>query len=112
MITKEEFNEAYVRSLFTISGFHVYKIWELTNKYWLQTEKFYQYPNWYLVRTDFGLIEIGPRKRVMSIDWEDTGAKLPNLTSDDVTKTDYLVHADSIPKTIEYLTSLNTGLKQ
>lgn len=111
MITKDTFNEKTVANILGLAGFKVIRTYTLKNKYWPDLPEYHMYAYWYLVRTEFGLIEIGPRKRVMSINWEDTSTKLPNLTSDNVTKTDYLVHADSIPKTIEYLTSLNTRLK-
>ena len=48
-----------------------------------------------------GLIEIGWRKRVISINWEDTGIKCD--IPDDVTKTEFSAHAWSYHDAIKYL---------
>jgi hypothetical protein len=100
--------EPEVRSLFTLAGFSILKLWRLENKYWTMTPEHYELcatSPWWLVRTEFGLIEIGWRKRVISIDWSDTEFRV-EVTNDDVMKNDVTVHAWSIPKALEYLIAL------
>lgn len=63
-------------------------------------------PAW-LVKTRYGLMEIGWRKRVIQIDWRDTNLRRV-VTADDVTKTDTCVHAWSVEKAVEYLRVLAT----
>lgn len=97
------------KSLLTLAGFTVEKLWRLENRYWPEHENYdrirYQNP-WWLVKTDFGLIEIGWRKRVISISWEEIDFR-GIITEDDVTKTETLVHAWSMPSALTYLTSLH-----
>ncbi len=57
---------------------------------------------WWFVKTPSGWVEIGWRKRVISINWSDTNIK-KIVTQDDVTKNDWIVHAWSVEKAIEYL---------
>lgn len=85
-------------SLFKLSGLKVLESWDIKNGYH-GTES-----DWLLVKTEIGLIKIGWRKRVIEIDWTDTGIKL--VVKDDVTKGDYYCHAWSYPNAIEYLTEL------
>lgn len=61
------------------------------------------------MKTPKGLIQIGWRKRVISIDWSDTGIRRV-VTEDDVTKDDTMVHAYSYAKALAYLTALATDL--
>lgn len=62
---------------------------------------------WWFVKTQFGWVEIGWRKRVIQINWSDIGgARGIDVTADDVTKDNFYVHAWSIPKALEYLTTL------
>jgi hypothetical protein len=75
--------------------------WELPDQYHER-----QYMPWLLVKTKYGLLKMGWRKRVMSIEWSDIGFKAKDLTADEVTKEDYLVHAWTVPKAIEYITEL------
>lgn len=57
-----------VKSAFTVAGFKVINHWELMNQYWPRsyTRDVIDNP-WFLVKTKFGLITIGPRKRVIEI---------------------------------------------
>ncbi len=87
-------------SLFSLSEIPVLGIWELKNQYHLSSTE-----SWWLVKTHIGLIEIGWRKRVISIDWSDSKFSC-TVTNDDVTIGSFHVHAWSYAKAIEYLTEL------
>jgi hypothetical protein len=106
-------NEA--KSLLTIAGFHVGRTWELPNGYWPRNEHYAQIRAdnpWWLVQTEIGPIQIGWRKRVISIDWGACSfGHMPVrgiVTEDDVTKEDTLVHAYTMAKAVEYLTALRS----
>jgi hypothetical protein len=129
-----------VRSLFTLAGIEVTRFWKLPNGYqgdlqalaesvelpstYNDTETLLTYPAlqflsaavramrnpWWLVKTPAGMIEIGWRKRVISIDWTDTNVRT-TITSDDVTKSTTMVHAWSIEKALEYLKALRAAMK-
>lgn len=107
-------NAEQVRALFLLAGIEVEKLHQLENKYWPDVPVYAELRRtspWWLVRTPFGEIEIGWRKRVMSIDWSDT--KLRELiTEDDVTKDEHLVHAWTYVKALEYLSNLRKLLAQ
>jgi hypothetical protein len=104
--------EEIAKGLFALSGFTVTKMWPLINRYWgtNNPDMIINSP-WWLVKTEFGLIEVGWRKRVMSIDWSDTGVEVRKLTSDDVTLAETYVHAWNYPKALEYLTALREFLE-
>ena len=99
-----------VTSLFTLAGFKILNMWELKNKYWPDSypDMILQNP-WWLVKTEYGLIEIGPRKRVINIDWSDTSIRKV-ITEDDVTKSETMVHAYGLSKALEYLAKLSIEL--
>lgn len=109
-MTQEE-----AKSLFSLAGFQVLKMYQLANGYIpieRASERDFQYLQanpWWLAKTDFGLIRIGWRKRVISIDWSDTPFR-GVITEDDVTKDGEGVHAYSYVKALEYLTALNQSL--
>ena len=60
--------------------------------------------DWLLVKTEYGLIQLGWRHRVISIDWSDTGIEY--LIADDVTKDIDSCHAWSYENAIKYLKGL------
>lgn len=102
-----------VTSLFTLAGIPVLAIRPLPDGYGYPPEdpRYFETPPravWWFVKTPAGWIEIGWRKRVISIDWQDTSARLI-VTKDETTKSETGVHAWSIAKALEYLTAL--GLK-
>jgi hypothetical protein len=100
--------EDYAKALFLLAGIDVLAMYRLENEYWPDTPAYAKERRenpWWLVKTSFGLIKIGWRKRVISIDWSDTALRL-NLTQDDVTKSETYVHAWTYVKALEYLTSL------
>lgn len=105
-MTKQE-----IESLFCLAGFTIYKIWELPNGYWPRhdlecIQRYYEIAKpWWLVMTQFGPIEIGWRKRVISIRWDATNVRAI-VTSDNVTKEETLVHAWGIEFALVYLRML------
>lgn len=117
-----KFDEEQVRALFTLADIKILTLWKLPNGYWpevapddwndhSQVNTFLRYQRlrvdspWWLVKTNFGLIKIGWRKRVLNIDWSDTEIRVI-VTEDDVTKDKTLVHAWTQLKAVEYLTEL------
>jgi|GEM_PF-2710038 len=95
-----------LKAMFTLAGFTILgEPLKLQNRYWHGNEKAYYHP-WWFVRTAYGWIEIGWRKRVMSIDWTHTTVRHV-VTTDELTKGDDHVHAYSEAKAIEYLTELH-----
>lgn len=102
-----------VAGLFVLAGINVKKMWEIRNKYWPNHPDYAKIITenpWWLVQTDAGMIEIGWRKRVISINWEDTAIR-KEITKDDVTKELDMVHAWNNEKALEYLTALGKEIK-
>lgn len=64
----------------------------------------YRRPAW-LVKTEIGLVEVTPRKRVIAIDWSDTAVR-KIVTNDDVTKSETDVHAWQVEDALRYLKEL------
>jgi hypothetical protein len=99
-------SKAEVGSMLTLAGLKPQRMWELANRYWPLAPNYDEVRHpWWLAQTSIGLIEIGRRKRVLSISWEATDVRAV-VTEDDVTKENYMVHAWSSGKAVEYLTRL------
>lgn len=99
-------NEQQARALFLLAGIEVSKMHRLENQYWPESYVLERKNSpWWLAMTLAGPVTIGWRKRVISIDWEDTPVRVI-VTSDDVTKDLTYVHAYSYAKAVEYLTAL------
>lgn len=65
--------------------------------------------NWFVVTTKLGRIKIGWRKRVINIDWSDSLIKIKSnvlFENEDVTKSDYAIHAWGLEKAQEYINRL------
>ena len=101
------FSKDDAEALFRLAGFEVFTSWELVNQYWPTSEAPWPTGSWWLVQTDIGLIRVGWRKRVLEIDWTNTGFDA-DVTTDKVTKEPRIVHAWSNAKAVEYLTELRT----
>lgn len=96
------------KAMFKLAKIPVLAHWRLANGYWPDSYMVLCAENpWWLVKTPVGLIEIGWRKRVLNIDWEDTPIRCV-ITQDDTTKSPTSVHAWTAEKAIEYLTTLGT----
>jgi hypothetical protein len=66
---------------------------------------------WFVVGTPSGDIVVGWRKRVISIDWSDTGEDLLGLfEAEDVTKDEHHIHAWGPDKAVDYLTRIRGAL--
>lgn len=101
-------NQSEVEALFLLAGFKVDRLWQLENKYWPKVPEYdCARTPWWLVKTEIGLVEIGWRKRVISINWSDTTIR-KIVTEDTVTKGDSYVHAYSLEKAVEYLRCLRS----
>jgi hypothetical protein len=101
-------------ALFTLAGFTVTKTWALENQYWPNHPNYCDLRTpWWLVRTEIGLIEIGWRKRVISIDWSDTPIKMNIPEADSwVTHDETYTHAHGAAKALEYLTLLKAAAQR
>lgn len=63
--------EDHVRAIFLLAGLSVHKLHKLANQYWPDHPDYAEVRRenpWWLVATDAGLVKIGWRKRVISID--------------------------------------------
>lgn len=98
--------EYEINALFLEAGFEIKSAQQIENQYWPKDYVALRAENpWWLVTTEYGVIKIGWRKRVISINWEATAIRV-EVTSDDVTKDNDMVHAYSMGKALEYLTEL------
>ena len=98
--------EEQARALFLLAGIDVSAVFKIENDYWPSAYvEARQKSPWWLLKTEYGLIRIGWRKRVISIDWTDTSVRKP-VTEDDVTKGGTYVHAWTHAKAVEYLAAL------
>ncbi len=61
-----------VEALFLLAGFDIKSLTELPDQYCGRPDA-----SWWIVKTEHGDIEIGWRKRVISIEWSDTGLVYP-----------------------------------
>lgn len=94
-----------------LAGLAVVHVWELTNQYWPENHDYDDVRTpWWLVMTDVGLIQIGRRKRVLSISWKATTVR-GVVTDDAVTRGDDHVHAYTLLKAVEYLQRLRVIAK-
>lgn len=61
-------------SILTLAGLRPERMWELANGYWPDAPTYddVRCP-WWLAKTGIGLIRLGWRKRVLEIDWSETG---------------------------------------
>lgn len=107
-----EFTEQHVRALCLLAGLQVRTVFQIENQYWpsAYVEARQQSP-WFLATTSAGVVRLGWRKRVLSIDWRDTAVRLI-VTEDQTTKDESLVHAWTYPKAVEYLQRLATEINK
>lgn len=103
-----------VRGLFALAAIRVLNVKPLVDGYGYgpsDSRYFLQPPTgvWWFVKTPHGWVEIGWRKRVIHISWEDTSIR-KTITADDVTKGDDHVHAWTVEKALEYLKNLKEAM--
>lgn len=89
-----------------LAGFNVLKKWLIPDPY-----AFRSTVPAFLVKTEFGMIELSARKRVFQVDWEDTQLRALKVTNDDVTCQSTYVHAYTEEALFIYLKSLLACLK-
>ena len=95
-----------VESILTLAGLKPTRMWELANGYWPLAPTYDDVRRpWWLAMTSLGLLRIGWRKSVMSIEWDATPIKAV-VTDDQVTKEETMVHAYTTAKAVEYLQRL------
>jgi len=85
---------------------------EIPNRYYGKDDAYGRFKCWYRVTTSIGHFVIGWRKRVISIDWNDTvGTKTTQelFSKESVTKGDKLIHAWSMEKAKEYIETILGG---
>ena len=92
MLTREA-----VKAMFTLAGIPVLNVKPLPDGYGYTPDDpryFETVPRqaWWFVKTPVGWVEIGWRKRVISIDWSDTPIR-QLLGSADVTRSETMIHA-------------------
>lgn len=64
--------ESDAKSVFSLAGFEVDNSFRLENGYWPESYHELRAANpWWAIKTQFGWIKIGWRKKVISISWED-----------------------------------------
>lgn len=114
-LLKEE--EKYFTEIFEKAGFVNFSLIEISNEY-CNCE---HCAPWFNITTQFGVIKIGWRKRVINIDWsklyDDTpelksiNSKLTNLfENEDTTKGQNYIHAWGAEKAQEYLKTIHSYL--
>jgi len=112
-MTQAELAAVFLLAEFPIKGFHM-----IDNQYWPPSQTYDEVRAknpWYVVETEFGPITLGWRKRVIQISWKDTGYQLENendVTQDDVTKSQSMIHAWNFGDAVNYLGKLQRCLKR
>jgi hypothetical protein len=119
-------NESQVRAIFLLAGIEIHGLEKIPNKYWPEAYvEARQESPWWKVKTERGIIQIGWRKRVISIEWCNLGIVYPmsstpqgkeysqhkHVSTDDVTKWPTGIHAWSLGKAVDYLVSLRRGFE-
>lgn len=95
--------EAEVRAIFLLAGIEVLFVDEIANGYWPPV--YTQRPPWFLVTTKYGVLKIGWRKRVLSVEWTRTKVRTKLTTEENVTTEPDYTHAWSFAKAVEYMTT-------
>jgi len=107
-------NEDQMKAVFLLAGIEIQQHWKLENEYWPDAyQELKKSSPWWLVKTEWGMIKIGWRKRVISIDWSGCdfkvdGGQLLEEGEQWITHWASGVHAYSYSKVIEYLSKLGS----
>ena len=97
-------------NLFEIAGFKSLVLRNIPNQYCLD-ENCTVCSDWFYVKTEVGTILIGWRKRVINIDWSETGKDLDKFFwYDNTTQWEHGIHAWGYHKVLEYITKLHQYL--
>lgn len=103
------YNEDKFRACFLLAGLEYNDIYPIENGY-CGNQCCPDKP-WFLFATDFGIVKIGWRKKVINIDWSNTSLRT-NITTDNVTKGESFVHAWSWSDCVKYLCEIRKQLKR
>lgn len=98
----------HMLAVFLLAGIRVDSQDELPNEYWPRVPDYRQLRDespWWLVHTELGMVKIGWRKRVISIEWGRPEYRCI-VTKDEVTKDEKMVHAYSYADAVKYLDEL------
>ena len=98
--------EAMFDSAFQMAGYQASQLIAIPNQYGSGD---YLGP-WFEVRTELGVITIGWRRRVIQIDWSQTGRDLEHLFEEAGTKAAQYVHAYGYREASEYLGRIRVAL--
>jgi hypothetical protein len=119
--------EDQVKAIFLLANMEIQELQSRPNGYWPDHPDYDESRKrdpWWLVKTEFGEIEIGWRKRVINIDWSRTPLRLDKnakweyehhrvpLTRDDVTMWDEGIHAWTVGRAIDYLQEFKIRIRQ
>lgn len=106
-----EMTEDHAKALLLLAYIPFKQLYRLENQYWPEAyvEERRGSP-WWLAHTEWGVIRMGWRKRVFSIQWEGTEYR-GIITEDSTTKDAVMVHAWGYPKAVEYLSDLGRHLR-
>lgn len=110
LLKDDKRKEANNKLILDCFGEHLGHYKETTNKY----AGIYVNDPWFLVYTKIGMIEIGWRTHVISIDWTDTGVKQTAeelFPDENVTKEGKLIHAYGFEKAKLYIQKLFNSYK-
>ncbi len=106
------FTEEHVRGLFLLASIPIKNMWETPNQYFKDLDPAVaKTSKWFLVQTEYGIIMIGWRKRVLNIDWSGTPFR-DFVTQDNVTSERTYVHAGHYDKALQYLANLWSNLQR
>jgi len=101
-----------VDGVFALAGVPILRKWRLENKYWPDYYvKERTASPWWLVKTSIGLIELGWRKRVISVDWGETPVRRL-IGSNDVTRTETMIHAWSIEDCVRHIRDIHSEVPE
>jgi hypothetical protein len=111
-------DETEVRAIFALAGIAVQSLYEIKNEYASNRGD-----PWWLVKTKWGLIKIGWRKRVINIDWSDTPLRIkkdaireyefhmmPLVVNENITQDDVSIHAWSYGDAVKYVTEFKNRM--
>jgi len=102
-----------VKAIFLLANISIKELHKIENGYWPvhpDYAEIRQINPWWLVVTEFGIIKIGWRKRVINIDWSSTELR-KIITEDNVTKWEEGIHAYGYSKAIDYLVTFKLEMK-
>jgi len=91
--------EKEMKAIFEGASYHDLSFSRIKNEYWGDAD---HASPWFNVKTVFGVIKIGWRKRVINIDYSAVNSD-PDFSSEEVTKGNRTIHAWSYEKAQEYL---------